>query len=86
LDLQILQKKLDRKVVIRFDASDLRRSDNDYPRTSFGEKAADALTIRQVQFRTCAGQEIRVLLCLELTQDGAPGEASMAGDENGFGL
>src|SRR5579862_2446942 len=84
LDLQVVQKELDGKVVVRLDAADRRRGDDHQSRLFPLEKAGDGFALRQVQLGVGAGEDFLIPVLPQIADDSAPDETPMPGYKDRF--
>jgi hypothetical protein len=86
LDLQILEKELNRLIVIRLDPAHFCRRHDDNPGPFLGKEFLDSLAIHQVKLSPGAGHQSGKSLGTQLAQDGAADETTMASYEDRFVL
>ena len=72
LDLQIVQEKLDREIVVRLDAADFSGSDDDGLRLRFLIELLDRRRVSQIQLGSSFRDQIRIASRGEFAHDGAP--------------
>jgi hypothetical protein len=82
LHLQILKEKLDRLIVVRFDSTDPRRRKNDDFRFLRRKKTIDGARVPQVQLGPGAEEKTGKPILLELPNECAADESTMARDED----
>src|SRR3984893_4976786 len=85
LNAQIIEQKLHRLIVVRFDPADLGRGENDDLRFLFGEKPGDGSLVAEIQFAPVALYQVGEARGLERTGQRAADHSPVAGDEDFIG-
>jgi hypothetical protein len=79
LDLQILEEKFDRKIVIGLNATDSRCRHNNGIGSVCRKKLPNALGVAQIQFTMCPNDDTPVAVLLKVSKQGTPYQTPVAG-------
>src|SRR4051812_20437188 len=71
LQLEILEKELDRLIIVGLDSADASGSENDNLRFLAGEELSDRFFLQKIQFRTIPDNYIPIAFRVELPNDRA---------------
>jgi hypothetical protein len=82
LESQIIQQKLDRKIVVRLDATDFRRSENYSRRLFLREKIAHRPVIGQIKLGSVALRQVIETFALETAHYSTADKTAVTGDKN----